>query len=115
MELEVDFTFSAAHRLPYYEGPCKRTHGHNYKLRVTVAGKPDPKSGMILDFEEIRRAVTEGVLGRIDHQNLNDFHDNPTAENMVVWIWERLHGKLPGLTQVRLWENDSYSVAYRGD
>lgn len=115
MDLEVEFTFSAAHRLPYYDGPCSRMHGHNYKVKVTIAGKPDPKTGMILDFEDIRRVVQKELLEKVDHQTLNDFMDNPTAENLVVWAWRRLTGELPGLRELRLWENPTYSVGYRGD
>ncbi len=114
MELEVEFEFCAAHRLPYYDGPCFRMHGHNYKLRVTIEGKVDPKNGMIIDFEDLKKVVNEHVLNVVDHQVLNDFMDNPTAENIIVWFWEKLDGKLAGLKELRLWETQQYSVAYRG-
>ncbi len=113
MELSVDFHFAAAHRLPYYDGPCFRLHGHNYKLTVVIAGKPNPKDGMIRDFEEIRRKVWESVLARCDHQNLNDLMDNPTAENLVVWMWDQLKPHLPDLKEIRLWETPDYCVSYR--
>lgn len=113
-DLDVDFDFSAAHRLPLYEGPCFRMHGHNYKLRVSLRASPDPKTGMAMDFEEIRRIVTLHVVGVFDHQVLNDFLENPTAENVVKWAWDKLVGQLPGLREVRLWENPSYSIAYHG-
>jgi len=113
-DLDVDFEFAAAHRLPLYEGPCFRMHGHNYKLRVSLRGSPDPKTGMAMDFEEIKKVVVQHVVAVCDHQTLNDFIENPTAENVLKWAWDRLHGKLPGLREVRLWENASYSMAYRG-
>lgn len=113
MELSVDFHFSAAHRLPYYDGPCKRMHGHNYMLRVVIEGKPNPKDGMIRDFDEIKRYVWDRVLGACDHHNLNELMDNPTAENLIVWMWERLKPQLEGLRELRLWETPEYSVAYR--
>lgn len=113
MELSVDFHFSAAHRLPYYDGPCKRMHGHNYQLRVVIEGKPNPKDGMIRDFDEIKRHVWESVLVSCDHHNLNDLMDNPTAEHLIVWMWERLKPQLEGLKELRLWETPEYSVAYR--
>ena len=113
MELSVDFPFSAAHRLPYYDGPCFRLHGHNYLLRVTLQGKPNPKDGMIRDFDEIRKKVWESVLTQCDHHNLNDFMDNPTAENLVVWMWENLRVQLDGLKELRLWETPEYCVSYR--
>jgi 6-pyruvoyltetrahydropterin/6-carboxytetrahydropterin synthase len=115
MQLCVDFAFSAAHRLPYYDGPCSRVHGHNYKLQVVIEGKPNPKDGMILDFDEIRRKVWECALVQCDHHNLNDFLDNPTGELLIVWMWERLKPHLTGLKELRLWETPEYSVIYRED
>ena len=115
MELSVDFHFSSAHRLPYYNGPCFRLHGHNYKLTVTLEGKPNPKDGMIRDFDEIRKIVWESVLTTCDHHNLNDFMDNPTAEHLITWMWERLSPIIPGLKELRLWETPEYCVSYRDD
>ena len=40
--------------------------------------------------------------------------DNPTAEAVAAWCWNRLQGKLPGLYEVRIWEIPGFSVAYRG-
>ena len=53
MDLNVEFKFCAAHRLPNYDGPCNRVHGHNYRFEVEIRGEPDPHSGMILDFVDI--------------------------------------------------------------
>ncbi|MBI5544051.1 MAG: 6-carboxytetrahydropterin synthase QueD [Deltaproteobacteria bacterium] len=114
LDLDVDFDFAAAHQLPLYDGPCKRMHGHNYRLRVSIRGEPDARTGMLMDFEHIRRIVTEGVVGVVDHQVLNDFIENPTAENVIQWAWSRLDGKLQGLRELRLWETPAYSVAFRG-
>ena len=114
VDLDVDFEFAAAHRLPRHDGPCARTHGHNYALRVGLRGAPDPRSGMLLDFEEIRRIVSENVLSVLDHHPLNDLLENPTAENIAKWCWEKLDGKLPGLREIRLWETPACSVTYRG-
>ena len=88
MRLDVEFYFAAAHRLPRYEGPCFRLHGHNYKFFVTVEGEVDPRTGMIADFGTIKEVVGQEVLARVDHRNLNDVLDNPTAENIARWIWE---------------------------
>jgi 6-pyruvoyltetrahydropterin/6-carboxytetrahydropterin synthase len=115
MELSVQFSFSAGHSLPEYHGPCSRFHGHNYALVVTVAGKPDPRTGMIIDFEELKKIVNETAIAHVDHQNLNDFIPNPTAENIVAVLWARLKGRLPGLKELKLYETPEYWVAYRGE
>ncbi|MHB8420136.1 MAG: 6-carboxytetrahydropterin synthase QueD [Myxococcales bacterium] len=114
MRLEAEFHFAAAHRLPYYDGPCFRMHGHNYRLVVAIEGTPDPKSGMVMDFVEVERAVRKAVLDRCDHQTLNDFLPNPTAELIAQWMWGELAPKLPGLCEVRLHETPEYAVVYRG-
>jgi 6-pyruvoyltetrahydropterin/6-carboxytetrahydropterin synthase len=114
MRLDVEFQFAAAHRLPRYDGPCFRLHGHNYRFFVGLTGDVDPKSGMIADFGEVKRIVQELVLSRVDHRNLNDTLENPTAENIARWIWETLEGKLPGLCEVRLYEIPDSCVTYRG-
>jgi 6-pyruvoyltetrahydropterin/6-carboxytetrahydropterin synthase len=114
MDIEVDFLFSAAHRLPYYQGKCFRMHGHNYKLRVSLTGTLDPKSGMVYDFGEVQKVVEREVMPQCDHQVLNEIMDNPTAENMIFWMWGKLSTHIPGLRELRLWETPEYCVVYRG-
>jgi 6-pyruvoyltetrahydropterin/6-carboxytetrahydropterin synthase len=53
------------------------------------------------------------VLTTLDHYHLNDIIENPTAENVVVWIWERLRPIVPGLKELKLWETPEYCVTYR--
>jgi 6-pyruvoyltetrahydropterin/6-carboxytetrahydropterin synthase len=113
MLLSIDFRFSSAHALPFYDGPCKRLHGHNYILQVTLAGRPSPKDGMIRDFDEIQRKVWEIALVSCDHHNLNDIMENPTAENMVVWFWDKISPHVEGLKELKLWETPEYCVTYR--
>lgn len=114
MRLDVEFHFAAAHRLPRYEGPCFRVHGHNYRFYVGIEGEVDPRSGMVADFGDVKALVKEHVLARVDHRNLNDLLENPTAENIARWIWESLEGRLPGLVEIRLFEIPDSCVRYRG-
>lgn len=114
MRLDVEFRFAAAHRLPRYDGPCNRVHGHNYTFFVGVEGAVDPRSGMIADFGDVKAIVKEQVLSRVDHRDLNDLLANPTAENIARFIYEALEGKLPGLCEVRLYEIPDSCVTYRG-
>jgi 6-pyruvoyltetrahydropterin/6-carboxytetrahydropterin synthase len=112
--LDVEFNFAAAHRLPRYEGPCFRMHGHNYKMFVAVEGDIDPQSGMIIDFGRVQAVVQEQILTRTDHRTLNDFLENPTAENIARWAYETLLPHLPGLVEIRLYEVPDCCVTYRG-
>lgn len=71
---------------------------------------------MIADFDEIRRIVHERVVDLIDHRTLNELLDNPTAERLVYWIWERLEPALAGLDELVLWETaNACAVLHRSD
>lgn len=113
-QIEAEFTFAAAHRLPRYQGKCFNLHGHNYRFQVALRGEPDPYSGIFVDFGEVEQAVRAEVLDKVDHTNLNDALENPTAENVATFIWQKLARRLPGLVEVRLWEVPTSCVVYRG-
>ena len=113
------FSFDAAHHLPHYDGKCHNLHGHTYVLDVTVTGevsfdKNDPKQGMIIDFGDLKKIVNDNVVERYDHQNLNKFFENPTAECMVMFIGEMIEQLLPEgvhLVCAKLWEKYPSSYA----
>ncbi len=114
MFVSRDFKFDAAHYLPSYKGKCERLHGHTYKLRVTLEGEPD-EEGMIVDFGDIKRVVKEKVLSELDHADLNEVLENPSAENIAVWIWQRLDSAFDAkLYEVKVWETEGCFVTYRG-
>jgi 6-pyruvoyltetrahydropterin/6-carboxytetrahydropterin synthase len=115
VELTIEVPFCAALRLPNLEGPCQRLHGHDYRLAVTVRGKPDAHTGAIVDFLALRRTVEEQVVSKLDHRLMNEVIENPTAEHMVLWIWQKLKDSVPSLSSVQLWESPEYSVTYRGE
>ena len=118
MELYKDFRFEAAHRLPEVpEGhKCARLHGHSFKVRITIEGEMNPKTGWILDFDDIRQAF-EPLLEQLDHHYLNEVAglENPTSEHLVHWIWDRLKPTLPALTEVEVSETCDTGCRYRGD
>jgi len=96
-------------------GKCNNPHGHghNYTLEVTIAGEPDPATGMVLDLKELKDILQREVVERMDHRHLN--HEVPelagkipTCENVAAVIWSLLepkisHGKLD---RVRLYESE---------
>lgn len=89
MLITREFSFDSAHRLTDYYGKCERMHGHTYKLQITLDGKVQ-KNGLVIDFVVLKRIVKKHVLDKLDHNILNDVVDNPSAENLVVWIWDQL-------------------------
>lgn len=109
------FEFEAAHRLPHHPGKCRELHGHSYRLVVSVSRPVDPGTGLAVDFADVKAAVRSEAVDRLDHRFVNELIDNPTAENMAVWIWERVAAALPGLVEIELYETRECSVVYRGE
>lgn len=116
MQIRKSFTFEAAHVLPHHPGKCARLHGHSYRLDVGLEGPlraSGPAAGMIEDFEVVSRVVKAAVVGELDHRSLNELIENPTAENIVVWIWHRLSDELPALAELTLWETSTACVVVK--
>lgn len=126
--------FNAAHRLhnPEWDdeknkvvfGKCNNPnfHGHNYDLVVKVTGEIDPKTGFVIDMSNLKTILEKFVLEYLDHKNLNleveEFRNlNPTAENIVVVIWDRLRDALPENLEltVVLFETERNFVEYSGE
>lgn len=109
-----EFDFEASHQLPNHPGKCRRLHGHGYRLRVACEAAVEPVSGLAIDFGEIKRVVAEQVLEALDHTHLNDLLALPSAENLCVWIWERLRSARLPVVELTLWESAGCLVVYRG-
>jgi 6-pyruvoyltetrahydropterin/6-carboxytetrahydropterin synthase len=118
MILYKEFTFEAAHRLPYVpEGhKCGRLHGHSFRVKIYVEGDVDPQSGWVIDFADIKRAF-KPIYERLDHHYLNDIEglENPTSEILARWIWKELKPALPLLSQVEIQETCTAGCVYRGN
>lgn len=118
VELVKQFRFEAAHHLPKLppEHRCHRIHGHGYELVVTLRGPVDPEMGWLVDFGDIG-AVVKPLVKELDHQLLNDLPglENPTAEALAMWVWDRVCDRLPHLVEVEVRETDSSSCRYRGE
>lgn len=97
------FQIEAAHRLPNVPAghKCARLHGHSFRVEVHVAGEPDPHSGWVMDFADVKAAFTP-LFEQLDHHYLNDIEglENPTSEMLARWIFQRLAPRLPGLDEV---------------
>ncbi|WP_058308080.1 6-carboxytetrahydropterin synthase QueD [Gracilibacillus massiliensis] len=116
-----EFTFDAAHHLHCYEGKCKNLHGHTYKVVFGISGYVDD-IGIVIDFGDIKKIWKEQIEIHLDHRYLNETLPkmNTTAENMVVWIFEKMEAALQGhmnhcrVEFVRLFETPtSYAEARR--
>ena len=86
-----EFTFDAAHHLHDYEGKCKNLHGHTYKVILGLSGYTDSR-GLMIDLGKITDIGKKEIEIHLDHRYLNETLPlmNTTAENMVVWIYEKM-------------------------
>lgn len=116
-ELRRQYRFEAAHFLPEVgeAHPCRRVHGHGYRITISVTGNVDPQTGWVMDFAAID-SVVDPLLGRLDHRLLNDLEglQNPTSENLASWLWRELQPHLPGLASITVAETDDSICIYRG-
>jgi len=117
-EVTVEAGFSSGHYLRNYKGKCENPHGHNYKIRVTLAGAELDAAGLLLDFK-----LLKPVIERIDHRMLNDLEPfielNPSAENLAKYFYEQTNEQLAAMTQGRvrvkdatIWETDTTTATY---
>ena len=109
-------SFDAAHFLLNYPGKCSRLHGHHFVVEVGVRGEISAETGMVVDFKWLKDAL-ESICEIFDHGLVNDYIDNPTAENIARYIWDKLEDEwIQSPTEpirmafVRVWETpDSYA------
>ena len=117
MELRKTFQFEAAHLLPRLprSHKCRRLHGHSFQVEIAVAGECDPELDWLIDYADLTRAF-KPLWEELDHRYLNAIRglENPTSENIAVWIWKRLKPRLPLLTEVVVAETCTAKCVYRG-
>lgn len=126
--------FNAAHRLYRKDwsfekndavfGKCNNPnyHGHNYELIASVTGEIDPETGYVVDVKILKDIIKSEVEDAFDHKNLNldvsEFQElNPTAENIVVVIYNKIKAKLEKNLdlEVTLYETPRNFVSYSGN
>ncbi len=136
IRITKQFSFETGHALYGYDGKCKNVHGHSYKLSVTVIGTPirdkaNVKYGMVIDFGDLKKIVTEEIVDLFDHAtvfNKNTPHIElakelqdrghhvilvdyqPTSEMMVIDFAKKIKGRLPEdirLHSLKLQETDT--------
>jgi 6-pyruvoyltetrahydropterin/6-carboxytetrahydropterin synthase len=110
------FTFDSAHWLPKVpdDHKCRRLHGHTYTVILGLEGEIDQEMGWVQDFGEVSKAF-KPLYKAMDHHCLNEIPglENPTAEIMAAWIYEKLVTDLPQLKDVTVQETPTAQAIYR--
>jgi 6-pyruvoyltetrahydropterin/6-carboxytetrahydropterin synthase len=111
-----EFTFEAAHQLPLVpkDHKCFNLHGHSFKVKITIDG-PINEMGWVMDFSELKK-VCSPYIEQLDHSYLNEIDglENPTSENIAIWLWQRLRDQLPQLNSIQVMETCNSGCDYYG-
>ena len=111
------FRFDSAHYLPNVPKghKCGGMHGHTYKLKISIKGETGQQTGWVMDYTLLKSAVKPWI-DLLDHQVLNTITglENPTSENLCIWLWEKIKPALPELFRIELNETPDSGVIYEG-
>ena len=117
MDIYVSVSVDAAHRLPAVPAghKCGNLHGHTFAVEVYVQGDVAQDTGWVADFGDIK-AIVKPYIDQLDHTYLNDIAglENPTSENIAVWIWRKLEPELAGLSKIVVKESPTSGAVYTG-
>jgi 6-pyruvoyltetrahydropterin/6-carboxytetrahydropterin synthase len=117
MDIFRIFHLQCARRLPALPEthPCSRLHGHSFRVARTVSGDRGPVRGWVMALGDLE-AAWQPIHAALDHRTLNDIAglDNPTSENLAVWLWGQLKPALPGLSTIKVMETHDAGCVYRG-
>jgi 6-pyruvoyltetrahydropterin/6-carboxytetrahydropterin synthase len=126
---EIDFCYG--HRLLQYDGKCKHLHGHNGRAIISLAAEQLDEIGMVIDFTDIKRVVSQWIDDNLDHRMILHRDDpyvpvlrelgeplylvdaNPTAENIARLIYDCAAGHGFPIIEVKLWETRNCYATYR--
>lgn len=144
--LSKEVEFDLGHRVPNHASKCRNVHGHRYRVRATCAGElvnevGAADVGMLVDFGDLKRWMTEAIHDPLDHgfayeaddpvgeaiagavpdQKLIPLWGPPTGENLARWCWEQLQPIVAAhwrdnleLVLIELWETPTSKVTYEG-
>ncbi|NJR44176.1 6-carboxytetrahydropterin synthase QueD [bacterium] len=109
------FTFEAAHRLPNLppSHKCSRLHGHSFRVELHLRGALLERENWVVDFADVK-ALFAPIYDRLDHHYLNDIAglENPTSEQIAVWIYQQSKAVIPQLWRVVVHETCTAGSSY---
>lgn len=110
IEITRRYELIAGHYLPNVPPThkCRRPHGHNYEIEVSIQGPLDRTLAWVMDYWDLD-AIIEPILAKLDHRMLNEipFLENPTAEVIANWFFDKLKNEVPmktTISKVRVFE-----------
>ena len=143
IEVTKVIEWDMGHRVPNHKSKCRNPHGHRYRLELTVGGDLEASAGhssegMVFDFGDIKKLMTQHVHDVIDHGFMiyegdtimrsffSNCHDDefcvlvvpfiPTAENISAWCYGQLRPHFPDsieIVNVRVFETPNSWADYK--
>jgi 6-pyruvoyltetrahydropterin/6-carboxytetrahydropterin synthase len=109
------FTVQMAHQV-FGEYENGKIHGHSSKITVSVEETADPAHKIVMNARKLK-AVVEPFIELLDDNFVNDIPelgDHSTAEDIAMWLWEKVAPDLPTLAEIEVALTDTITVSYFG-
>jgi len=116
--VSVETYFWASHRLVLPDGSKEPLHNHNWSVTADVSSEKLDSMAVVMDFQKLKEMV-DNIVAEFDNTTLNEIsyfqQNNPSAENVAKFIYEKLGPKLPKgvkLQSIRVVEEPGCSAKY---
>ena len=118
MKIYRTYTIHSARFIPTLDSnhPCKKMHGHTFKIIIELDAPINKKTGFVMDFYDLDLIVNNKIIKTIDHKVLNDIKglENPSSEYLSIWIWSKLIVYIPILSEITVSEDNGTGIKYSG-
>jgi 6-pyruvoyltetrahydropterin/6-carboxytetrahydropterin synthase len=102
--IRVETHFTASHQLTLPDGSKEPLHQHNWAVITNISNDKVDRMGVVMDFCQVKAMVGE-ITAEFDNSQLDNIdyfrRNNPSAENVARYIFDKLEPKLPGAVQLR--------------
>jgi len=96
--ISVETHFQASHRLILPDGTKEPSHNHKWQVRADVSSNRLNNIGIVMNFDKLRELL-EDCVAELDNTALEKTgyfrQNNPTAENVAKYIYDKLKSRLP--------------------
>lgn len=93
MKITKEITFDSAHMLSNYSGKCNNLHGHTYKLQIEVEGDINPKTCMLIDFNELKEIINSNIMRMFDHALIFSAVGYREEAEQALYEWAKKYNK----------------------
>ena len=102
--ISVEAHFSASHQLTLPDGSKEPVHRHKWSVTANVGGEKLNSMGLVMDFNQLKTMV-DNIVAEFDNMALDRIsyfqQNNPSAENVAKYIYQKLRIKLPKGVKLR--------------